>query len=101
MVREYRYAIQAYSRSFPKGAHDEQEPLVQACRREVYEETGVDVADWQEIGVAMAHEAMLDIRFHYFFGQTMLLEVPAHTADEEVLEARFFRLAEIDQMLLS
>ncbi len=50
LVGQHRYALDRYSWEIPEGGVPAGEPALEGARRELREETGVEAADWIELG---------------------------------------------------
>src|SRR5688572_5360824 len=50
LVGQHRYALDEYSWEIPEGGVPDGESALEGARRELREETGIDAAEWQELG---------------------------------------------------
>lgn len=86
--------------SFPGGRVERGEPLVEAVRREVLEETGLDVVATDLIEVF----EVVDATYHYVILDYLAAPTrPNQTlrAGDDALDARFVPLADLDTYALS
>jgi 8-oxo-dGTP pyrophosphatase MutT (NUDIX family) len=50
LVGQYRYTVDAYSWEIPEGGVPPSEDPLEGARRELREETGIEAAEWRELG---------------------------------------------------
>jgi len=67
LIKEFRHAVRKFSRSFPMWANNTWDTPEQTCRREIFEETWLDIADRENIGSTIPYEAFINVPFHYFY----------------------------------
>lgn len=67
LVRQYRPAVEAYTCELPAGLLEQGENPVEACRRELKEETGLDAVSITNLGSYYADTGRLENRLHAFF----------------------------------
>jgi 8-oxo-dGTP pyrophosphatase MutT (NUDIX family) len=99
LVGQHRYALDAYSWEIPEGGVPAGETALEGARRELREETGVDAADWRELGRAHLSNSVSD-ELAVLFLATDLTEGDAHPDPTEVLDQRWVPLAEAVEMTL-
>ena len=90
--------------SVPGGVQELGEPVIEAVRREVREETGLEIADLRllDVGDILLHDAEGRIEYHYVI--TYYLAHPARgqlRAGDDVGDARWVALDEIAALELS
>lgn len=66
MVRQYRHALGHTGLEFPAGIIEAEEMPLEAARRELREETGVEAATWRLLGAFAPEPARLSNRGHLF-----------------------------------
>lgn len=66
LVRQYRPAVEAYTWELPAGLIDGGESAEVACRRELQEETGLEVEAISPLGVCYADTGRLENLIHAF-----------------------------------
>lgn len=70
VVRQYRPAVEAYTWELPAGLLEAGEDPAAACRRELKEETGLDVQSLTYFGSYYPDTGRLQNRLHAFFAST-------------------------------
>ena len=66
LVGQYRYPLERYSWEIPEGGCPEHEDPLQAARRELKEETGLEAARWERLGEADLSNSVADERAVWF-----------------------------------
>lgn len=67
LVRQYRPAVECYTWEFPAGLVEPGERPSDACRRELKEETGLDITSMFSLGTYYADTGRAENRLHAFF----------------------------------
>jgi 8-oxo-dGTP pyrophosphatase MutT (NUDIX family) len=98
LVRQYRHGIGRVILELPGGVVDGDEPVLEAARRELLEETGYGGGRWVETGQIMADPATYNNQMHCFLA-TGVERLRAQRLDEtEELEVALMPLAEVIQL---
>ncbi len=66
LVGQYRYPLERYSWEIPEGGCPEDEDPLQAARRELKEETGLEADHWEKLGEADLSNSVADERAVWF-----------------------------------
>lgn len=66
LVGQYRYPLKKYSWEIPEGGCPENEDFLQAAKRELAEETGLQAASWEMLGEAFLSNSVTDERAVWF-----------------------------------
>jgi ADP-ribose pyrophosphatase len=99
IVRQYRPSVEQFTWELPAGTVDEPETPEQAARRELREETGVEIEDLRYLGNLLPDTGRLQIESHAFYATVM---IPAHRPRlEPGLTMRFVSNAEFKQMIVA
>jgi 8-oxo-dGTP pyrophosphatase MutT (NUDIX family) len=93
LVGQYRYPLDRYSWEIPEGGCPEGEDPLQAARRELKEETGLEADRWEKLGEADLSNSVADERAVWFLATGL---VPGEREPEgtEVLGVRRVPLGE-------
>lgn len=70
LVRQYRPAVECYTWEFPAGLVEPGERPSDACRRELKEETGLDIHSMLSLGTYYADTGRAENRLHAFMVET-------------------------------
>jgi ADP-ribose pyrophosphatase len=99
IVRQYRPAVEAYTWELPAGTLDPGETPEQAARRELLEETGLEVAELLALGEFYPDTGRLQVPCYAFYVTT----VPglAGPIVEQGLTVRYVDHAELKRMIVS
>jgi 8-oxo-dGTP pyrophosphatase MutT (NUDIX family) len=99
LVGQYRYPLERYSWEIPEGGCPEDEDPLQAAKRELKEETGLEAARWEKLGEADLSNSVADERAVWFLA-TGLSAGEREPDGTEVLGVRRVPLEEALQMAL-
>jgi 8-oxo-dGTP pyrophosphatase MutT (NUDIX family) len=99
LVGQHRYTLEDYSWEIPEGGVPAGETALDGAQRELREETGVDAAEWRELGRAHLSNSVSD-ELAVLFLATGLTEGTAHPDPTEELARRWVPLAEAVEMTL-
>ena len=98
LVGQYRYPLKAYSWEIPEGGGKLTEPPLDAAKRELKEETGLEAAQWEQILEMHLSNSVTDERAVVFLA-TGLREGSSSPEETEVLAIRKVTLSEAQQMV--
>lgn len=97
MIREFRVPINAYSLAFPAGLLEDSEDIEEAARREMLEETGLEIIRFRKISpVLYSSTGMTDETAVMAFVDVRELEgsVPTLSASEDI-EVKLLTIEEV------
>jgi ADP-ribose pyrophosphatase len=100
LVRQYRYAVDAFVWELPAGRKDPGETPEQGARRELEEEVGLQAGALEPIATFWTTPGFSDEVMH-LFRATRLQSVPPRPEADERIEASVFTLAEAEAMMRS
>lgn len=69
MEQQYRHGSDSVSREFPAGLVEEGEDALEAAKRELLEETGIEAENWKLLGNVSPNPAFMANRQHYFLAE--------------------------------
>jgi 8-oxo-dGTP pyrophosphatase MutT (NUDIX family) len=99
LVGQHRYALDTYSWEIPEGGVPDGERPIDGARRELREETGIDAAEWRELGRSHLSNSVSD-EFAILFLATGLTTGVATPDGTEALEIRWLPFKEVLAMTL-
>jgi 8-oxo-dGTP pyrophosphatase MutT (NUDIX family) len=99
LVGQYRYTLNAYSWEVPEGgcSIESGESTLEAAKRELLEETGLDATQWTEIGKVYLSNSVSDERAVMYLAQN-LSQHQACPEETEQLKIRRIALKEAIEM---
>ena len=98
LVGQHRYPLDRYSWEIPEGGCPEGEDPLNAAKRELLEETGLQARDWKLVGEADLSNSVSDEKALWFLA-TGLTQGEAAPEGTEVLERRRVPLTEALRMI--
>ena len=99
LLRNFRFVISETLWEVPAGTLEPGEPLEQAARRELLEETGYRAARWRSLGYLYASPGVLDEKLHLFLAEDLTAGTAKPELDEQ-LEPKIVPWDEALQMAL-
>ena len=99
LTRQFRYALGKESIEVVCGAVEEDEPPLEAARREVQEEIGIKAEEWSELGVFDLDTSIVHCPV-YLFLVKQLTFTPANQEGTETIERFPIPLDEAVQMVM-
>lgn len=100
LVGQHRYPLNTYSWEIPEGGCPEGEEPLEAARRELREETGLEARDWRRLGEAYLSNSVAD-EYAVWFLATGLVPGERSPEGTEAIELRRIPLREAQKMALS
>ena len=83
LVRQFRYALRAESLEAVCGAMENEKPI-DAAKREVKEELGIEAADWQSLGTAETDTSIVHCPAHFFVARDLEFKEPEREGTETI-----------------
>ena len=84
LAREFRYAVGRETMETVGGAMDEGERPIDAARRELKEELGIEAEDWTELGQVDPATSLLDSPSYLFLARTLRFTEPEQEGSETI-----------------
>lgn len=100
LVRQYRYAADAYLWELPAGRVDRLEEKLDGAKRELREETGVTAKKWKHLFTFYASPGFLDETMDVYLARD-LKRGKAQPEDDEQIHVRWVTLRQSLKMVLS
>ncbi len=91
LVGQYRYTLQTYSWEIPEGGGEPGESHMDAARRELREETGLEAREWTDLGTMYTSNSITNEIGYLFLAENLELgeAEPEHTEDLSVKKVPF------------
>lgn len=83
LVKQFRYALGADSIEAICGARENEKP-VDAAKREVKEELGIEAEDWQSLGEAETDTSIVHCPAHFFVARKLKFKEPEREGSETI-----------------
>ena len=100
LIRQYRYAADAYLWELPAGRIDAGERDLAAAKRELMEETGYRAGSWQPALNYYPSPGFMDETMAVYLARD-LQPGQAQPEDDEVIQAKFFLMSDAVRMVMS
>jgi 8-oxo-dGTP pyrophosphatase MutT (NUDIX family) len=100
LVGQYRYPLNLYSWEIPEGGCPEGEEPLDAARRELREETGLEAKHWRMLGEAYLSNSVAD-EYAVWFLATGLVPGESSPEGTEAIDVRRLPLQEAKKMAIS
>ncbi len=100
LVGQHRYPLNLYSWEIPEGGCPEGESPLEAARRELREETGLEAKHWRMLGEAYLSNSVAD-EYAVWFLATGLVPGDRSHEGTEAIDVRRLSLREAQKMALS
>jgi 8-oxo-dGTP pyrophosphatase MutT (NUDIX family) len=102
LIKEYSYPHDEWLWQFPEGSVEVDESPVEAANRELAEEAGLGVEEWQKLGINYDHHRRTTVKCYIFLGyHAHEVEKKAGDVEEQGTELHWFTLQEIKKMILN
>ena len=98
LVRQFRYALGAESLEAPAGGIDEGEEPLDAAKRELKEEMGIEADAWEPLGTVQIDTSIVHCPDHLFVARGLTLGKPAREGTED-MKTQKATLAEAAEMV--
>lgn len=98
LLRTFSYPSSTWNWELPGGGGDKQHPI-EASKRELEEETGILANTWQELGKTRVCNGLMTERMSTFLARDLSFTGKKEVANEQIDQARFFSMKEIDAMI--
>ncbi len=87
LVNQFRYALGAESLEAVCGAMENEQPI-DAAKREVKEELGIEADNWQSLGVAETDTSIVHCPAHFFVARNLKFKEPEREGSETIQTAK-------------
>jgi ADP-ribose pyrophosphatase len=98
LVRAYRYIRETFQWEIPGGVIEHDENSMDACRRELLEETGYTAGMFSPLGIFYPHKATCDQKFHLYLAED-LKKTDTKVSEVEITEVAFHPFGNVKQMM--
>lgn len=85
LVKEFHYATNTTNFELPSGAIDENETYLEAAKRELKEETGLEAREWTDLGMINPLTVVLNSPNHMFLAEGVS-EGEVHDEEKDLIE---------------
>lgn len=99
LVWTFSYPSASWNWELPGGGTDKQ-PSARAAQRELEEETGIIANIWEKLGQTRVCNGFMTERMTTYLARNLSFAGVKEIADEQIDKARFFSMAEIDDMIV-
>ena len=91
LIGQYRYALNTYSWEIPEGGADPGETNLDAAKRELKEETGLEALQWTYLGSLYTSNSIMNEIGHIYLAEDLTEgeSEPEHTEDLSVIKIPF------------
>ena len=98
LVKTFSYPAKSWNWELPGGNSDGEDVAV-ASKRELEEETGILAKSWQQLGLTRVCNGFMTERMATYLATDLSFTGNREQADEQISEAKFFPMHEVDQMI--
>jgi len=84
LVGQYRYPLECYSWEIPEGGCPEGEDTLEAARRELKEETGLEAGSWSKLGEAFLSNSVADEHAVWYLATDLVAGEPQNEGTEVI-----------------
>ena len=84
LVGQYRYPLERYSWEIPEGGCPEGEEPLEAARRELREETGLEAWSWSRLGEAFLSNSVADEYAVWYLARDLVAGAPQNEGMEDI-----------------
>lgn len=100
LVRQFRYPIQELLLELPAGKLDQEaEDQLEAAKRELSEETGMEAEKWTYLGYTLASPGFCDERLHMYLAQNLKVK-KQHLDEDEFLNVEMIHFDELVKQVM-
>lgn len=98
LVRTFSYPAASWNWELP-GGNSDGEDIAAASKRELEEETGIVAKTWKQLGKMRVCNGFMTERMATYLATDLSFTGEEEVADEQIDEARFFPMDEVDAMI--
>lgn len=99
LIRQYRYAGDAFGYELPGGTTDPGEDLLVATQRELLEETGCVADDWRHVAAPFANPARQNNRVHCYLARNVRKVAEPELEETEQITSVFKTVPEVLELI--